>query len=1009
VPAFEANTCTGCGEPIPPDTAGALCPVCSIRDAKTYIGEKPNQNELPPTVKGPQFSLQFGSRLGQFEIGELLGAGGMGEVYRAFDTKLHRDVAIKVLPENLANDVELLARFEREAKTLAALDHPNIASVYDFRVDEGTHFLVLQLIEGQTLADRIRRGPIPIPEVVGLLKDIAHGLAASHDKDIIHRDLKPANIKITPNGTAVVLDFGIAKGVDALLNEQRNHVDKSDSPRPKVSTVSGAIIGTPGYMSPEQARGEALEGTSDIWSFGCCLFESLAGESPFIAPSTAEMLASILYEVPDWSQLPQHECPALISIVQRCLQKEPSERPSSFHEIAKELDDIASPLNRESREGSTDAELPGDIEPAGEMGPVTSHLRWRIGPKSVLFAMCAIAFLLAGTWIWQTRQINSRPNALNTKAGDEGIRPVDTNPPATNSIGSITSLVVLPFDNASGNPNEEYFVDGMTDTLTAELAKIRAVSVVARSSAQRYKSTVMTPQQIGEELGADGVVLGSVERLEDALHITARLVDGRTNDQLWSADYSASQEDILQLQGNIAVAIADRIGAVISPDVRSDYEEARTGNATAWDLYFQARTVWKPRSLAAFAQGIEYLEHAIRLDPEFADAHALLALMYATRPLNMIPDHADYARASDSAARALRLDARAIDAHLALTLVAVPGNWDWEDGSRHIQAAFEIDPDHASAHMFDGSSKAALGNIDEAVAALRRAVAHDPQSPTYRQVLTRVLLWHGSYEEVLVEAKRTCELAPGWEPRVSGESIAALCALEKFEEAQEYLRPEMFFIEAEQPQWEAYIYEAMGRREEALAIIDSYQKKYPGVFWRPVDLLARVGRADEALQMVEDALVQSSDGFLTTISNPAMHVLWDQPRYWELLALANMPAYGPDHPAYKQQQAYLAEEDFKRALTAQTRTGTWSVRFSDGSRHRIQLDSDGSAIKMPGDITGTWRVEGDLTLITWRDGWRDAIHPGLSVEIWAHAPGANLVDPPTAKGEARKIGLDNAP
>ena len=449
----------------------------------------------------PGKSLLVGTQLGLYEVEELIGAGGMGEVYRARDQRLRRAVALKVLPASSGFDPESLARLEREARMLAALNHPNIATIHGLEESEGTRFLVLELVEGETLAERLQRGRLPMEETLGLCRQIAEGLEAAHEKGIIHRDLKPANIKITPEGKVKILDFGLAKAHQSAPDPEASTITQ-DMTRP------GTVMGTPAYMSPEQALGRPLDKRGDIWAFGCVLFECLSGRKAFQGESTTETLAAVLKGEPDWQALPAGTPEKLRHLVGRCLRKDPKER---LHDIADARIELA-------EQGRLFGEPPKRVPRFSGRGLVGACV-----------AIVALGLLAgAGWWFGSHRAPRPAPGA---------------GPPR------LTSLAVKPFDDYSPGTNQAYLSDGMTESLCAALGNISALSVRSRSSVMRYKGSAKTVQEMARELKVEGVVEGSVQRAGDRLLVTVQLIEAATDRPLWSNELQAGFERLFQGAG----------------------------------------------------------------------------------------------------------------------------------------------------------------------------------------------------------------------------------------------------------------------------------------------------------------------------------------------------------------------------------------------------------------------------------------------------------------------------
>ncbi len=599
-----------------------------------------------PAVRGSLVGRQFGP----YRIVSLLGRGGMGEVYRAHDGKLGRDVALKTLPPEFARDPGRLARFQREARALAALNHPNIAAIYGLEEATETDYLVLELVEGETL-----RGPLPLATALDYAAQVAVALEAAHQHGIIHRDLKPANLKVTSEGTVKVLDFSLAK---AIWGREQNPVVAKSEGTAADGSVTGQILGTPAYMSPEQARGEGVDQRTDIWAFGCLLYELLAGKRAFGREGVAATTSAVLHDEPDWKALPAGTPRRVREVLQRCLQKDPNRRPNNIGDARATLQQV------------------------------------RIGrPRRV-------------------------PPGAAAEAGRErrssGLR--------------IGALAVLPLANLSGDPEQDYFADGMTEALIAELAQIRALRVISRTSAMHYKNTTKRAPEIARELGVDGIVEGSVTREGDLVRITAQLVHAPSDTHLWAHNYQRDMQDLLHLQSEVARAIADEIQVEVTPQERARLSRIRPMNVEAHEAYIRGRYHW---GRVHPDKSIEHFRQAIAIDPDNALAYAGIAdaqCMILGAAIQLLPP-ADIAPATRAAAlKALELDESLAEPHVGMARVLWWYDRDAVGAERELRRAIQLNPNCALAHFIAGLQFACLLRRDEALAEFQRTMQLDPVS-----------------------------------------------------------------------------------------------------------------------------------------------------------------------------------------------------------------------------------------------------------------------------------------
>jgi serine/threonine protein kinase len=475
--------------------------------------------------------LESGSLLGPYKIQAPLGKGGMGEVYRAQDTRLGRAVAIKVLPPHLTQNEGALHRFEREAKALAALSHPNILTIFDVGVDRGISFVVMELLQGDTLRSRIRKTGIPWQETLQIAIPIAEALAAAHANGVIHRDLKPENIFVTTTGVPKVLDFGLARWKEAMPNE-----GVTSLPTAPLETPAGIVMGTLPYMSPEQARGEPVEASSDIFSFGCVLFEMLSGVQPFAGNSSAEIIAAVLKETPSLTGSGDVPLP-LAQIVDRCLRKDPKERFHSANDLAFALKTLTT-------------------SPVTAMRTLSKASVFSIRMRTALIMIAGIVLMIV--LISQIRKPKS--------AAD--------------------SIAVLPFVNEAG-PDMEYLSDGISENITNRLSQLPKLKVISRTSAFRYKGKKLDPKELRDELDVQTVLIGKISRRAQLLAVSAELVNTSDNTQLWGQQYNRSLDDIFSVEQDISKEIVRMLKLKLGEQEENQLVKRNTQNTEAYQNFLK--------------------------------------------------------------------------------------------------------------------------------------------------------------------------------------------------------------------------------------------------------------------------------------------------------------------------------------------------------------------------------------------------------------------------------------
>ena len=683
----------------------------------------------------------------------------MGEVYRARDPRLDRQVAIKLLPSELAADPHARERLRREAMAVAAVDHPYICKIFEIGEHEDTLFLVMEYIDGETLHRRLQDGALPLSDALRVAGEIAEALQAAHDRRFLHRDLKPANVMLTEQGHVKVMDFGLAKRVEDLPTP-----DQATRELGAQLTAHGSIVGTPDYMSPEQVKGVTLDARSDLFSFGVILAEMISGRHPFRQPSTGETLSAVLREPPDLSgDIPQR----LGDIVRRLLAKRPQDRYASAADVGADLARLASSALDTLRptlsfvDGSSAtivAASTADDKPA-----VWKRLAW---------SAAALALVLAGYLIVTSGLLG--PAA-----------------PAPAGATVIRSIAVLPLDNYSGDPNQDYFAEGMTDELTANLATISQLRVISRGSAMQFKGKDRPPtRDIAEKLNVDAVVEGSVSRSGDKVRLTAQLIDARADKHLWAKTFERNSHDVLALQGELASAIAREVNVQLTTSERSRLTATPSVSPDAHDAYLKGRYFFNRPSDDNLQKAIAQFEEAVRLSPTFAPAFSGLSDAYLWAGYNEGFLTATEARpkARAAAERAVQLDDASAEAHTSLAVFKLFYEYDMAGCEREFRRAFALNPNYAFAHDQFGMALAFQGRFQEAIAEGERAIELDPLSPQVLIDATMAFMFQRNSDAAKKLGRRAAELDPtfffpvlidGWTDLEVGKFREAIPALQK--------------------------------------------------------------------------------------------------------------------------------------------------------------------------------------------------------------------------------------
>src|SRR5262245_18634286 len=651
-----------------------------------------------------------GRRIGHYNILSRLGSGGMGEVYLAEDLKLARKVAIKRLPPALMSDEEARKRLLREARAAAALDHPNICTIYEVGDETGRSFIVMQYIEGETLAARIKRERLELNEALAIAIQVAEALQEAHQHGIIHRDIKPQNLMLTARGQVKVLDFGLAKVARERV------VASEDSDTSSLMSTPGTILGTVRYMSPEQVRGERLDVRSDIFSFGMTLYEMLSGRRPFEAKSTAEIISAILTrEAPPLEQSSAPE--KLGRIVQRCLEKDPARRYQIMREVVIDLENARR-----------------------ETSPTRLNRR-----RILLAGAVLLAILLAPLLALNAGRLRERLFG-GTAAPAETIR-----------------LAVLPFDNLTGDPEQEYFSDGLTEEMIAQLGRLnpQRLSVIARTSSMPYKKSGKTIDQIGDELRVDYILEGSVRREASSVRINARLIRAHDQTQVWADSYERERRDILILQAEVARAIARHIRLQLSPQGQVRLARSTAVDPDVYEAYLKGQVHMSKFSPADTNTALKYYNLAIEKDPEFALGYAGIAEVWVQRQsMGVVSPKEAGPRAIEAITRALELDSTEEGVQLASARVSGWVQWDWAASEAAFRRALDLNASLAEAHSRYAHLLQRLRRPGEAMAHIERAIELDPHNSQLQASYCQNLTFIGRYDDAIAQCRKALETAP---------------------------------------------------------------------------------------------------------------------------------------------------------------------------------------------------------------------------------------------------------
>jgi len=775
----------------------------------------------------------IGQTLGHFHILEKVGAGGMGEVYRARDEHLQRDVAIKVLPAGALADDAARKRFRQEALALSQLNHPNIETLHEFASESQVDYLVMEYVAGTTLSDRLTAGPLPEKKVLHLAAQLAEGLAAAHEHGVVHRDLKPGNLRVTPDDRLKILDFGLAKlktrGGDAAATESL--------------TASHVVPGTLPYMAPEQASGEPPDPRSDLYAAGVVLYEMATGQRPFSGDrGPLQLLNAILHEKPrPPSALNPHVSAGLESIILKCVEKDPEYRYQSAKEILADIRRL---------------EAGGTISPAKGRRP---FLRvWQAA--AIALVLIAGVVLLHGTGGWRKL----------LRAGA--------------AAPHVESLAVIPFAGFSNDPGQDYFVDGMTDALITDLGQVGALRVISRTSVMQYKGGTKPLGEIARELNVDAIVEGSVTRYGDHARVTARLIYASTDTQLWSGSYDRNLKDLLALQGELAGTIVKEIKGVLTIQAQAQLSSTRAVVPAAQEAYLRGDYLNKGTSTQQ-RKAKEYFEQAIRLDPSYAPAYAGLAEYYWFTP--ELPSGVAMPKAKQYALKALELDQSLARAHTALGAARFYADWDWASAEKELKRAIELNPSDAEARRTYAFFLSALGRVEEALVAVRRAQELDPLYVRAQVTAGWVFYFSRRYDAAIEQCRRALELDPGSD-RAYDCLGSSYLAKGMYQEAIANCQRAVT-LSGNDPSRSAGLgraYALAGKKTDALRIVDELREVSRRAYLPPYLLAivhAALGEREQAFSWLDKAYEERQAYLVWLNVDPAVDPLRSDPRFPVLL------------------------------------------------------------------------------------------------------------------------------
>jgi len=825
-----AIKCTKCNTENPPDSK--YCKECA-----TPLPPSEDTISNTKTLYAPIEELKRGSTFaGRYEIIEELGKGGMGKVYRVEDKKIKEEIALKLIKPEIASDKKTIERFSNELKFARKITHRNVCKMFDLGEDKGTQFITMEYVPGEDLRSSIRRfGQLPLGKSISITKQICEGLAEAHRLGVVHRDLKSNNIMIDKEGNVRIMDFGIARSLEA-----------------KGITGTGVMIGTPEYMSPEQAEGKEVDQRSDIYSLGVILYEMVTGRVPFERDTALSIAMKHKSEKPkEPKELNPQIADDINSLILKCLEKDKESRYQNATELGIELEDIEKGIP------SADTAVPERKPLTLKEITVTSRLKKRLVPVFIF-----VGIVIIGVVIWQSLYQRERV-------------PLSTEMP---------SIAVIPFADLSLQKDQEYFCDGITEEIIARLSRIGGWKIISRTSVLKYKNTNKDIRVIGQELNVATILEGSVRKEEDDIRITAQLINTEDGFHVWSEIYDRKVDRVFDIQSEIAEKIAKALNMKISPEEEEILHKGPTEDLQAYNLYLKGRYFWNKRTEIGLKKSIDYFQQAIEKDPSFALAYVGIADAYNNLgSYDFMPPQDAHPRAKKAALKALEIDNGLAEAYASLGFVNMRYDWDWEGAERHFKKAIELNPSYATAHSWYGAFLRSMGRFDEAFDELIQAQNLDPLSLPIMTTLGSAFYFARQYDQATQQCQRVLEIDSSfhWAHNVLGN-----CYLQKslFEESVSEFKKAINLSGGKS--WYladlAHGYILSGDIDKAQKILKELQNRSKQIYFPQYEIAIvklAMGEKDQAFQILEDLYKERSGSLMHIRVDPRFDIVRSDSRF----------------------------------------------------------------------------------------------------------------------------------
>jgi len=799
------------------------------------------------TLEAPKEELTTGSIFAsRYQIIEELGKGGMGKVYRAVDKKLKEEVALKLIKPEIASDKKTIERFSNELKFARKVAHKNVGRMYELMEDKGTHYITMEYVPGEDLKSTIRRvGPLGVGKTIFIAKQICEGMTEAHRLGVVHRDLKPQNIMIDKEGNARIMDFGIARSIIG-----------------KGITGAGVMIGTPEYMSPEQAEVKEVDQRSDIYSLGVILYEMVTGRVPFEGETPLGIAMRHKSETPKDPREINTQIPEDLSrVILRCMEKDKEKRYQSAGEVCSELSSIEKGIP------TTEREIP-------KRKPITSReITVTFGLKKLFIpALVVVALVIAVAIILQ---LLPHRETVPSESGKP-------------------SIAVLPFEDLSPQKDQGYLCDGLAESFINVLTKIKDLRIPARTSSFSFKGKERNIQEIGQELNVETVLEGSIQKSGNRVRITVKLINVLDESLLWSEQYNREINDIFAIQDEISLAIVDTLKVSLLGEEKSQLTKRYTESIEAYNLYLQGRFFWNKRTEEGLSKAETYFEKAIAADPTFALGYAGLADVYTMLgDYTILPKKEVSPKAREAASKALELDSTLSEAHTSLAWIKMDYDWDWEGAEREFKRAIELNPGYATAHLWYSWMLLTMARFDEGIEEIRIAMELDPLSPIIRGVLGEAYYFSGQYDLAIDKCKKTLEIESNSH---SAHHLLARIYVQKsmFEEAIAEIQ-KAIDLSNRKILWYlgdlGYAFGVMGNKDKAIEILEElYEQSKQRHVSKIVMVLVYWGLGEEerALDYLEKGIEEHEIVNQIVTVDPSLGKLRQNPRFKAILKKMNL-------------------------------------------------------------------------------------------------------------------------